>query len=361
MRAPVGGVGFTGGDGLLVCPVEPHVEFDMAGLGGGPWRRAVSRDGTLEAMSDHPVVVTPIVRRKADALGDLGATWLVGLPDLIADLERRWSVRVAEPLAGGTAAYVAQARTRDGLDVVLKLGLPDPQFADEVGTIARAQGRGYVQLLAHDAGRHAMLLEALGPSMPTLDMAPEAQLETLCRLLRQAWDVPRAVTGRHASAMDKASALNEFLGRFSADSERPCSERVLAQAQLFARRRAAAFDPEHCVVVHGDAAAANVLQVLAPRAGAETGFVFVDPDGFIGDPAYDLGVALRDWCPQLLASNDPLSLARRYCRLLADGSGVDEQAIWEWGYLERVTTGLYVWALGGDQSRHHLDTAELLI
>ena len=64
------------------------------------------------------------------------------------------------------------------------------------------------------------------------------------------------------------------------------------------------------------------------RPGAETGFVFVDPDGFIGDPAYDLGVALRDWCPQLLASEDPLSLARRYCRLLAGSSGLHEQAIW---------------------------------
>jgi streptomycin 6-kinase len=67
--------------------------------------------------------------------------------------------------------------------------------------------------------------------------------------------------------------------------------------------------------VHGDAAAANVLQVLAPREGAETGFVLVDPDGFVGDPAYDLGVALRDWCPQLLASGDPLTLARHYRRL----------------------------------------------
>ncbi len=103
-------------------------------------------------------------------------------------------------------------------------------------------------------------------------------------------------------------------------------------------RRAAAFDPYRCVVVHGDAAARNALQVLAPRVGAETGFVFVDPDGFIGDPAYDLGVALRDWCPQLLASADPLSLARSYCRLLADGSGVDEQARWSttWGNTGRL-------------------------
>jgi streptomycin 6-kinase len=313
-------------------------------------------------VNERAGLVTPIIRRKAQALGDPGQAWLAGLRDLITDLEARWSVRVEQPLSGGTSAYVARARTRAGLDVVLKLGLPDPAFSDESGTLARADGRGYVQLLAHDDERHAMLLEALGPSMSQLGLASEFQLETLCRLLRHAWEVPRAVTGRRASPKDKASALHQMVTQLWDDLGARCSERVLTQALLFARRRAAAFDPALCVVVHGDAAAANALQVLAPREGAETGFVFVDPDGFIGDPAYDLGVALRDWCPQLLASDDPLSLALSYCRRLANGSGVDEQAIWEWGFLERVSTGLYALSLGADElGQAHLDTAERLI
>jgi streptomycin 6-kinase len=313
-------------------------------------------------VNEHVVVLPTIVRRKAEALGYLGQAWVAGLPDLITDLERRWSVRVGQPLAGGTSGYVARARTRDGLDVVLKLGLPDPDFTDEAGTLARAGGRGYVQLLAHDDERHAMLLEALGPSMSKLELAPEFQLETLCHLLRQAWEVPRAVPEVSAPPKDKASGLHQMVAQLWEDLPTPCSEQVLSQALLFATRRAAAFEPDRCVVVHGDAAAANALQVLGPRKGAETGFVFVDPDGFIGDPAYDLGVALRDWNAQLLASDDPLSLARSYCRVLAGGSGVDEQAIWEWGFLERVSTGLYVLSLGADeQGQAHLDTAERLI
>ncbi|MHB8301059.1 MAG: hypothetical protein ACYDDW_21465, partial [Dermatophilaceae bacterium] len=42
------------------------------------------------------------VREKAAQLGDAGAAWLSGLPELIADLERRWSVTTGEPLTGGT-------------------------------------------------------------------------------------------------------------------------------------------------------------------------------------------------------------------------------------------------------------------
>ena len=121
-------------------------------------------------------------------------------------------------------------------------------------------------------------------------------------------------------------------------------------------------DPASAVQLHGDAAAANALRVTSPRLGAETGFVFVDPDGFVGDRAYDLGVALRDWCPELLASDDPSSLARYYCHFLAANSGVEEQAIWEWGFLERVSTGLYVRAMGAhDLSRPFFVTAEAML
>ena len=73
-------------------------------------------------------------------------------------------------------------------------------------------------------------------------------------------------------------------------------------------------------------------------------------------------MALRDWCSPLSASDDPRSLARRYCRLFADGSGLDETAIWEWGFLERVSTGLYLLSLGAlELGRPLLDTAEQLL
>jgi streptomycin 6-kinase len=162
--------------------------------------------------------------------------------------------------------------------------------------------------------------------------------------------------------MDKATSLATLVASLWARLNEPCSAQARAQALRFAERRAAAFNPSRSVLVHGDAAPANALRVLADRRGAETGFVFVDPDGFVGDPAYDLGVALRDWCPQIIAAEDPVALTRSYCRLLASGSGLDEQAIWEWGYLERVSTGLYATAMGAHElGRPFLDTAEMLL
>lgn len=66
------------------------------------------------------VALPPVVRRRAEQLGDAGVAWLAGLPDLIVELERQWFVTIGEPLRGGTAAYVARARTSSGSDVVVK-------------------------------------------------------------------------------------------------------------------------------------------------------------------------------------------------------------------------------------------------
>ena len=77
---------------------------------------------------------------------------------------------------------------------------------------------------------------------------------------------------------------------------------------------------------HEPVLAAELIDVLDPRPGAETGYVFVDPDGFVADRAYDLGVVLRDWSSTLLGP-DARTVAEGYCRLLAEHTGVDAQRI----------------------------------
>jgi hypothetical protein len=44
------------------------------------------------------------------------------------------------------------------------------------------------------------------------------------------------------------------------------------------------------------------------------------------------------------------TLAHQYCQLLARESGLDEASIWEWSFIERVSSGLYLCAYG---SREH--------
>jgi streptomycin 6-kinase len=314
-------------------------------------------------MAERTPVVPPMVRNKLADLGPVGERWLAGLVDLTAAMEQQWSVSVVEPMSGGSAAYVARVRTGDGGAAVLKLAIPGAGFAGQARTLEMARGRGYAALLACDVGRQAILLEALGPSMSQLALPPDEAIGLLSWVLHEAWRVPRPadMAVPEGPPEEKAGQLARTIAELWETLGRPCSERVVRRALEFARRRSTAFDPARCVVVHGDPHPGNALPAPVARPGAESGFVLIDPDGFLAEPAYDLGVVLRDWCGQLLAG-DPVALARRYCRLLADSTGVDDSAIWEWGFLERVSTGLYILSLGAeDLARPFLATAELLV
>lgn len=74
--------------------------------------------------------------------------------------------------------------------------------------------------------------------------------------------------------------------------------------------------------------------------------MLIDPEPFLGDPQYDLGVAMRGWCTDVIAAPDPVGLTERYAARLADDGGFDPNAVWEWAYLERVSTGLYCLEVG---------------
>jgi streptomycin 6-kinase len=310
----------------------------------------------LASSADQPRL-QPLTRHRLAALGDEGAAWTAALPELLAGLAREWSLTLERSLPGGSASFVARVRTADGRPAVVKVAVAAEGWPEQVATLARAGGRGYVRLLRSDPERRAVLLEHLGPALSRRGRTVPDQLRLLADTLAVAWQDPDP----GAVPLDKAASLARLIQQAWDRLDRPCPVRVLDQALAYAERRSAEPHPD-LVVVHGDPHPDNLLVVPEPRAGAETGFVFVDPDGFVADRAYDLGVVLRDWSSRM-QGRDARAAAEGFCALLAECSGVDAQRIWEWGYLERVSTGLYLLDVVGApdrMARPFLSSAERL-
>ncbi len=268
----------------------------------------------------------PVVRRKAVAVG--AQRWLDELPLLVAELEQEWSISVGPPYPDATEAFVAESRLDDGSRAVLKLVVPrdEDAAANEITVLRLTDGQGCARLLRADADRGALLLEHLGRSLHDLALPISRRHEILCATAARVWR-PAPDCGLPTGA-EKGRWLVEFIASTWEELDRPCSARTVEHALACAARRIDAHDDDRAVLVHGDVHEWNTLE-------AAEGFKLVDPDGLLAEAEYDLGVIMRE-DPVELLRDDPYERAQR----LATRTGLDATAIWEWGVVERVSTGL---------------------
>jgi streptomycin 6-kinase len=269
------------------------------------------------------IEIPPVVREKALAVG--AEAWIDDLPALIRSVEADWGIAVGRVYRDATEALVAEAVCDDGTEAVLKLIVPrDVDVVAHEATVLRlAAGEGCARLLRDDVARGALLLERLGRSLHELRLPTPRRHEILVSTAARIWR-PAPDSDLPTGAV-KARRLASFVASMWEELDRPCSERAVDDALACAERRAAAHRDETALLVHGDVHEWNALE-----AGDE--FKLVDPDGLLAEPEYDLGILMRE---------DPLDGdLRERARWLAHRTGLDETAIWEWGVVERVSTGL---------------------
>ncbi len=288
------------------------------------------------------VVIREVVRRKALNAG--AQRWLNDLPSLVATLERDWGITVGTAFDDATEGYVAEATTVDGEPAVLKVIIPRGRDAagNEITVLRLADGDGCVRLLRYDIDRGALLLERLGRSLHELGLPIRRRHEILCDVTVRVWR-PAPDCGLPTGA-DKGRWLVDFITATWESLGRPCSGRTVDHALACAASRIASHDDERARLVHGDVHEWNTLE-------SADGFALIDPDGLLADPEYDLGIIMRE-DPVELLRDDPHQRAH----WLAARTGLDAKAIWEWGVIERLSTGLLATSIGlqpvGDQMVH---------
>jgi streptomycin 6-kinase len=232
-----------------------------------------------------------------------------------------------------------------GDGAVLKVVSPAPEaragLAREVAVLAADGGRACARLLRHDPDLGAALIERLGRTLESTVADRDAQLTAVCAVLPSLWAVtppPGLPTGA-----DEARRLAGYVAAAWERLGRPCPAAVVVHAGAAAERRVAAFAAGRSVLVHGDAHVWNTLEDLA----APGGWRFIDPDGILAEPEYDLGISLREFSHDLLAG-DPVALARDRADRLAALTRADVAAVWDWGVLLRAENGLVHLAQGHD-------------
>ncbi len=269
--------------------------------------------------------------------GAAGARWLAALPGVVARLAQRWTLDLGSAFIGGTASYVVAAIDAAARPCVLKVAMPldmdeHDAFTRSVRAHELAAGRGCAELLAHDASAAAMLLELLGPNLADLGLTVPEILEAATTTLQSFWR-PVTLDEGLRSGPEQARWLASYISATWTELGQPCERSVIDRAIEYCDRRIASFDLAKAVLVHGDAHGWNTLD-----AGGGT-YKFVDVEGLCSEREHDLGVLMREYNEPLISGDTP-RLVRERAEMLAEICSVDPQAVWEWGYIERVSTGL---------------------
>lgn len=274
------------------------------------------------------LTVPPAAReRLLVRFGPAAGPWCDALPEQVAAFARRWSLRPAEQLGGGTSRVVV-CRDDGGRRVYLKL-TPDPAVAAQEAEALRLwHASGCTpRLLAADPERGALLLaEVAGPDggpAPALP-AGEARLDRVTELLtalRGPVGTPGPVLPTLAGRVDFVFALIRrrmaaAAGRTAQGGPDPAMAGLLDRGRREALALAASGPAR---LVHGDLHAGNVLDT-----GAVRGLVAIDPRPAVGDPDFDA----VDWA--LAGVTSTAGLHARIRVLAGRVPGLDADRLHRW-------------------------------
>src|SRR4051794_9127961 len=124
-----------------------------------------SPSGDQKGSTDAGIELPEAVRAKVAALGAEGAGWVRDLPDVVASLAEEWRLSsIGPPMAGGSAAFLAEVVSEEHGPAVLKVVIPDGlegngTFASHLAALDAGR---YLDIHERDARRRALLLERLG-------------------------------------------------------------------------------------------------------------------------------------------------------------------------------------------------------
>jgi streptomycin 6-kinase len=286
--------------------------------------------------------------------GDAGRLWLEGLPALVEECAARWSLKVGPPFPQLSYNYAAPAEGDGGARFVLKLGVPSPGLTREAEALLAFGGRGAARLMDADAARGALLLERLEPGTPLAALCEEADAAATSAAAAVMRRLRLAAPPRpdfFPTAADWGLGFARCRSHFGSATG-PFPRKLFEEAEsLYAELLASSAEP---ALLHGDLHHGNVL------AAAREPWLAIDPQGVVGEPAYEVGALLRNPLPRLLDWPNPARVTERRVALLAEELGLERARVRGWGLAQAVLSVWWSIEDEGEPGEFGLAVAEVL-
>ena len=247
-----------------------------------------------------------------------GERFLAVLPVLIDEVSDRWGLTKVTPVPNLSFNFVAFANRGDD-EVILKMGVPNPELTSEMTALKLFNGDGACQLLEHDEERGLLLLERLKPGKMLAELEDDEERTIIAaEVMSKLW---RKVSSdnKFIKLSDWFAGLKKIRPHFDGGTG-PFPKKLLERVESFLPELFADTDVK---LMHGDFHHFNILS-------SERGWLVIDPKGVIGPVGYEVGpLMLNPWSSISDWSRFKVHAERRVS-ILAERLGWEREKIIKW-------------------------------
>lgn len=265
-----------------------------------------------------------------------GHAFLNALPGLIAEASRRWDLRNVQPAPTLSFNFVAFAKRAQD-DVVLKMGVPNPEMKSEIAALRLFDGEGACRLLEYDEEKCWMLLERLDPGEMLVTLKDDEEATRIAaEVMKKIWR-PMEASSLPLEDQDPASqkfillsdwfdGLKQLRSLYNGGTG-PFNEKLVENVERSVRDFFA--EDHRPVLMHGDFHHYNILS-------SERGWLIIDPKGVIGPAGYEVGPLLINPWGELINKSDIQKITKHRIGILHEHLGFERERIRQWGLAHAV-------------------------
>ena len=297
-----------------------------------------------------------------------GEKFLAVLPALIEDASQRWGLTDVQPVPNLSYNFVAFAK-RAKEDVILKIGVPNPELNSEIAALKLFIGDGACQLLACDEERGFLLLERLNPGTVLADITDDDERTNIAvdvmqkiwrplttldsgSLLPAAEQHPQGTRAVRLQSFIKLTdwfaELNNIRPHFNGGAG-PFPKKILERVESVLPELLA---DENVKLIHGDFHHFNILL-------SEREWLAIDPKGVIGPAGYEIGpLMINPWG----SISDGVSFkaqTKRRMSILSERLGWEQETILNWATAHAVLSACWDTQPDGTGGEYSLWCAEM--
>ena len=303
-----------------------------------------------------------------NSFDEQGVQFIKDLPRLVDESSLIWNLCDVRTVSNLSYNYVAFAKRAD-VDVVLKIGVPNPELNSEIEALKLFNGDGACQLLGSDEERGFLLLERLDPGTMLADLKDDdVRTNIAIDVMQKIWKPMDSLesnsllfgSGQHpqgtrAARLQKFIKLSDWFGELKNirphfnGATGPFPKKLLERVESVLPEL---FADENVKLIHGDFHHFNILL-------SERGWLAIDPKGVIGPAGYEIGPLMINPWGSLSDGVSFKAQTKRRMSILSERLGWERESILNWATAHAVLSTWWDTQPDGTGGEYSLWCAEM--